>query len=222
MSSYKEYYTILTIDPSEYDRLFSTLTVKVSEFFREPGVFALLKEIISSRLSDAEGLRAWSCGCAFGSEVYSLGILLSECLRPEMFHRAKIFATDIDGDALNIARRAIYRDELMKNIGDEIRERYFLSTAEGYKVKYNLRDTVRFGVLDIVKDPPISRIDILLCRNLLIYFEKHLQRRVLEKLDYALKPGGILVLGKAETLPASVAQGYTEIKKKSRVYIKRT
>lgn len=108
----------------------------------------------------------------------------------------------------------------MLNVSDILRERYFFSSNGGYKVRYDIRDSVRFGNLNIVKDPPISKIDILFCRNLLIYFEKGLQITVLRKLDYALNPGGILVLGKAEAMPAPLSKHYSEIEKGSRIYIK--
>ncbi len=108
----------------------------------------------------------------------------------------------------------------MLNVPDLVRKRYFISFNGGYKVRYDIRDSVRFGSLNIVKDPPISKIDILFCRNLLIYFEKDLQMTVLKKFDYALSPGGLLVLGKAEALPALFEERYVEIEKGSRIYIK--
>ncbi|GAB4413235.1 MAG: hypothetical protein OHK0032_09300 [Thermodesulfovibrionales bacterium] len=221
ISSYNDYYRLLRSDPSEYGRLFSTITIKVSEFFREPWVFEFLREIIISRFSGTEGLRAWCCGCASGDEAYSLGILFAECLTPTALKGAKIFATDIDSNAIDAARRAIYREGSIKNVSDERRARYFISTDKGYKVRYDIRNILRFGILDIVRDPPISKIDILLCRNLLIYFEKDLQTKVIEKLHYALNPNGIVVLGRAEVLPAQFASCYEEIGDRTRIYIKR-
>ncbi|HBR15992.1 MAG: hypothetical protein A3G39_04990 [Deltaproteobacteria bacterium RIFCSPLOWO2_12_FULL_43_16] len=221
ISSYKEYYKILESDPKEYDKLFSTITVKVSEFFRETEVFDLLKTVITSEFSNAaKGLKTWCCGCAYGEEAYSLGIILNECLKPENLQNTKIFATDIDNESLDIARKGIYREELLQNVDSSLRDKYFIKINKGYKVKYIIRNMVRYGRLDIVKDFPLSKIDILFCRNLFMYFEKKLQREVFEKLDFALKPGGILVLGKAEILPASFLSRYKEIKERSRVYRK--
>lgn len=220
ISSYKDYYKILNSFPAEYDKLFSTITVKVSEFFREPYVFKLLKQALLSEYSDRKALRAWCCGCAYGEEAYSLGMLLNECLRPEGLQNTKIFATDIDNESLDIARKAIYREASMQNIGNATRERYFIKTGGGYQVKHNIRDMIRFGRIDIVRDTPLSKIDILFCRNLFIYFESSLQKKVFEKLNYALKAGGILVLGKAETLPAPFAHQYIEMADKSRIYKK--
>lgn len=221
ISCYYDYAKTLESDPAEYKRLLSTITIKVSEFFREPQVFALLKETIMSDLSGTEGLRAWCCGSAYGEEAYSLGIILAESLPPEKICRAKIFATDIDTEALDIARNAVYRKELLHNASGENMERYFIPAGNGFKVKYRIRDMVRFGRLDIVKDPPISKVDILFCRNLFIYLEKELQRDIFEKLDYALKPGGTLVLGKAEVMPAAfLSRNYREISKGSKIYKK--
>ncbi|MEK6673667.1 MAG: CheR family methyltransferase, partial [Nitrospirota bacterium] len=185
ISSYQDYSFLLDSDHSEYDRLFSVLTIKVSEFFREPRVFSLLKNATLSRLAGRDGLRAWSCGCAYGNEAYSIAILLAECLGLEKLRNAKIYATDIDNDALDIARAAVFHNDSMLNVSDIQRERYFFGFNGAYKVRYDTRDSVRFGSLNIVKHPPISKIDILFCRNLLIYFEKGLQMTVLRKLDYA-------------------------------------
>lgn len=220
-SSYREYYDTLKSNPAEYDRLLSALTIKVTEFFREPEVFDLLKEVIPPKASGPDELRAWCCGCAYGNEAYSLAILIAESLGLRKLRSTKICATDISGDAIDFGRKATYREGMMQNISDTIREKYFFQTPEGYKVKYNIRNSIRFGLLNIVKDPPISKIDIIFCRNLLIYFDKDLQKRVFEKLDYALNPGGVLVLGKAEALPASLAPRYAEFERKARVYIKR-
>jgi len=218
ISSYSDYHSVLESNPQEYGRLFSTVTIKVSEFFREPEVFDLLRELMPPFISSDEGVRAWSCACAHGEEAYSLGILLADSFGEEKLDNVRIFATDIDEGAIDIARKGVYREEYLQNLSYLIREKNFIISEGGYRVKYGIKDLVRFGRLDIVKDAPISKMDIILCRNLLIYFEKELQNRVLEKLDFALKPGGILVLGRAETLPPSLSSRYKEVREKSRVY----
>ena len=221
ISSYEDYYRILTSDPAEYERLFLSLTVKVSEFFRDPEVFDILKDAIALMAPDIrDGLRAWCCGCAYGEEAYSLAILFSECLKPEVLKNTKIFATDIDNKAIEAARKGIYIEDVLHNLSCAIRDKYFIKKELGYKVKYSLKDLVRFGQLDIVRNPPLSRIDILFSRNLFMYFEKELQKNVFEKLNFALKPGGLLVLGKSEVLPVQFMSNYREIKKSSRVYRK--
>ena len=221
ISSYEDYHKILESNPDEYEKLFSTITVKVSEFFREPEVFDLLaRELSSSEFYDKKGLRAWCCGCAYGEEAYSLGMLLHEYLKPESMQDTKIFATDIDNEALEVGRAGIYREELVYNVNNALRQRHFIKTDKGYKVRYDIRNKVRFGRIDIVKDPPLSKIDILFCRNLFIYFDHTLQKEVFQKLNFALKPGGIMVLGKVEIMPALFASDYQEIKEGSRVYRK--
>ncbi len=208
ISSYSEYSDLLDRDPSEYTRLFSNLTVKVSEFFREPSVFEFLAGEIGREFSPDEGIRAWCCGCAHGEEAYSLAILLSEFLGEEALRQTKIFATDLDHEAIDAARRGRYREESVANVSAERRERFFFMDGACQKVKYNIRNMVKFGVLDIVGSPSISKVKILFCRNVFIYFNKALQEKVFEKLDYALRPGGLLVLGKAEVVPSAFASGY--------------
>lgn len=220
ISSYKDYHSILESNPAEYNRLVSTITIKVSEFFRDPEVFDLLRELIGRDAPSGRLYRAWSCGCAHGEEAYSIGILLAEAAGIENLGDVRIFATDIDSGALDTARKGAYREDSMRNLCDTARNAYFHKSIKGYKVRDEIRHLVRFGTLDIVKDTPISKVDVLLCRNMLIYFEKELQRRVLEKLDFALKLGGILVLGAAEVLPLPFLSRYTEVKKGSRVYRK--
>ncbi len=208
--SYGEYSGLLDRDPSEYDRLFANLTIKVSEFFREPEVFDRLCDAVRERWRD-KALKVWCCGCGYGEEAYSIAILLSECLSLEAISNTKIFATDIDPEALDVARKALYRDEPLKNVRPDLLDKYF-SRADGlYKVKYGIRSLVKFGVLDIVRSPSISGVEVLFCRNLFIYFNKSLQAQVFEKLDYSLKPGGLLILGKAEVIPPLFAYKYVPV-----------
>lgn len=220
ISSYEEYSRLLNKDPREYERLFSNLTIKVSEFFREPEVFEALSRIIKESFKTM-ALKVWCCGCANGEEAYSIAILLSEKLAPEALSEARIFATDIDPEALDAARKAEYREEALRNVPGDMMKRYFLETGAQHKVRQNIRSLVKFGVLDIVQSPSISGVHILLCRNLFIYFNKTLQEQVFLKLDYSLKPGGVLVLGKAEVLPQSYSHRYTPVGEKQNIYIKR-
>lgn len=218
--SYKKYCQYLNDTPHEYEKLFSNLTIKVSEFFREPEVFGELCGIIKTNFSETV-LKVWCCGCAYGEEAYSAAILLSECLTPDAVKHTKVFATDIDGEALDQARKAQYREESLKNVPPDILEKYFFKADGQYKVKYNIRNLVKFGVLDIVGSPSISGVQILFCRNLFIYFNKSLQEQVFEKLDYSLRPGGIIVLGKAEVLPPSFAHRYSPVGERLNVFRKK-
>ncbi|MBI1910546.1 MAG: protein-glutamate O-methyltransferase CheR [Deltaproteobacteria bacterium] len=222
VSSYAEYCEVLKADPSEYNRLFSNITIKVSEFFREHEVFEFLCTAVRESFPDEKGLKIWSCGCAYGEEAYSLAILLTECLSADVLMKTKIFATDIDSEALEQARKALYREESLRNVTPAIRKKYFFMHDGLYKVKYNIRNLVKFGTLDIVRNPSISGVNILFCRNLFIYFNKALQEQVFEKLDYALKPGGLIVLGKAEVLPSVYSSKYTQLGLGTNIYRKNT
>lgn len=212
LSSVNEYVRFLDADPSEYLKLYSCLTIKVSEFFREPEVFEALCEILRSDFSGTP-LRAWCCASACGEEAYSLAILFSECLGIDALASTKVFATDIDQEALEYGRRATYRPESMQNVTPEVIERYFIRNDGQFKVKYTLRNIVKFGTLDIVRNPALSGMQIVFCRNLFIYFDKALQEKVFQKLDYALKPGGVLALGKAEVLPHPYSSKYKPVGK---------
>lgn len=220
ISSYRDYHSVLESDPAEYNNLISTITIKVSEFFRDPEVFDFLKELIGRDAPSWHLYRAWSCGCAHGEEAYSLAILLADSFGTGNMDKISVFATDADEKALDKARKGIYAEESIRNISHNLKNRYFEKSDKGYKLNHEIRHLVRFGALDIIRGNPISKVDLLLCRNLLIYFEKGLQGLVLKKLDFALKPGGILVLGTAETLPPSFSSRYTEIRQRSRVYRK--
>ncbi|MEK6531875.1 MAG: protein-glutamate O-methyltransferase CheR [Deltaproteobacteria bacterium] len=221
VSTYGEYSSILEANPSEYQTLFSNLTVRVSEFFREPPAFSFLENILQESFSAEEPIKAWSCGCANGEEAYSLAIILSNFLDAGAFMASKVFATDIDHGAVEQSRLAIYRDESLSNVEPHIKEMCFLRTHGQYKVKYNIRNIVKFGVLDIVTGSPIGRVQVLLCRNLFIYFNKGLQDAVFAKLDYSLMPGGILLLGRAELIPQCFSSGYTLLNKPFNIYRKK-
>lgn len=218
--SYRDYMSHLDSDRAEYDRLFSGITIKVSEFFREPEVFEKLCAMLTPEFAGAKGLKAWCCGCAYGEEAYSLAITLSECFGKEFLHNTKVYATDIDNDALDFARKGIYRVDSLRNLSPGILERYFAREGDYYRIDYGARGLIKFGTLDIVRNPSLSGINVLFCRNLFIYFDKALQEKVFGKLDYSLRKGGILVLGKAEVLPAAFAQGYEPIGKKLNIFRK--
>lgn len=209
-SSLDEYMALLESDPSEYHRLFSGMTVKVSEFFREPEVFAAISDILRGEMSSTP-VRAWSCGCAFGEEAYSLAILLSECLGIDALASSRVFATDIDPEALDAARRGAYRADSVENVPVEYLDRYFISQDGQHRVRGWMRNLVKFGTMDIVRSTPLSGMNLVLCRNLFIYFEKDLQEAVFSKLDYALRPGGVLALGKAEVMPHRYAARYEPV-----------
>lgn len=221
VSSCADYLEVLDSDKAEYARFFSSLTIKVSEFFREPEAFSALEAAMASFYRRYEGLRVWSCGAAYGEEAYTLAIILSEFLSPGALERTRIFATDIDGAALDCARKARYRDESLRNVSTERRRAYFEEEEGVFKVRFGIRNLVKFGCLDIVSHSPLLKIDVLACRNVFIYFNKRLQEEVFWKIDYALNPGGVLMMGKAEAIPSSFAYGYERLAACTNIYRKR-
>jgi len=226
IDSLGDYSARLDSDPEEYDRLFSTLTIQVSEFFREPRAFELLGSVLRDyvperRRAGAKEVRAWCCGCAGGEEAYSLAMLLADVTgRVDKDMGFKVFATDIDPGAVEKARKAVYREDSTLNVPPAFREGYMFPVEGAWKVKYDIRNLVKFGTLDIVRDTPISKIDVLVCRNLFIYFDKGLQDKVFDKLDYSLRPGGVMVLGKAEVLPPRFSRSYHSLGGRFNIYRK--
>ncbi|MBV9453557.1 MAG: PAS domain-containing protein, partial [Rubrobacter sp.] len=192
--------------PEEYHQLIGSFLIKVTEFFRDPEVFTYLKEEILPRLvneaqEEHRQLRIWSAGCATGEEAYSLAILVSEVLdsqEAELFN-ARIFATDMDEEAVNFARRGLYPASALSNLSEEQANKYFIRKNEGYEIKKSVRNKIVFGEHDLAQRSPFPRIDLVVSRNVLIYFAPELQRRALQVFAYSLRNGGYLVLGRAET-----------------------
>ena len=199
---YKDY---LEVRPEEFVELFNTILINVTSFFRDPQAWdvirtVVLPDIIANR-ADGEPIRVWSAGCATGEEAYTLAILLAEALGIEDFkQRAKIYATDVDEEALVQARHAAYSDRAVEAVPDDLKGRYLEKTDNLYIFRKDLRRLVIFGRHDLLNDAPISRIDLLACRNTLMYFNAETQARVLNRFHFALNDGGYLFLGRAETL----------------------
>jgi two-component system, chemotaxis family, CheB/CheR fusion protein len=198
-----DYARLLEQDGSEADRLFQDLLISVSSFFRDPEAFAALERDVVPKLFEGKGaddhVRVWVAGCATGEEAYSIAILLQEHAetlpdRPEI----QIFATDLDEDACRRARTGLYPGPIAADVSAERLERFFEPEAGGYRVKHVLRDVVLFAPHDVLQDPPFSKLDLVSCRNLLIYLGPEAQERVLLTFHYGLRPGGYLFLGTAE------------------------
>ncbi len=211
----------------EVAALFRDLMISVTSFFRDAEEFEDLSNHISGQLSQVpdDGYRIWIPGCATGEEVYSVAILMVEQMGGlEKFDETKlrIFATDIDANALAVGRRGFYLDAAASGIPEEYLEKYFVPTSGGYQVVKALRDRVVFTQHNLCSDPPFSNIDLVSCRNLLIYFNNVLQSKVIQRLHYALKTDGILFIGKSEPIVASseifqpVAQGVRIFKRRPR------
>jgi two-component system CheB/CheR fusion protein len=201
--NFAAYHELLEADPQEFDGLLNTILIKVTSFFRDPEAWEALKQEVLPKLlapRRREPIRIWSAGCASGEEPYSLAMLFAEALGAvEFARRVKIYATDLDAAALATARHAAYMPRDMESVPEALRQKYFERTDQQYTVSRELRKCVIFGRHNIVSDAPISRIDLLACRNLLIYLATDTQNAVLPRLHYALVDDGILFLGKAET-----------------------
>jgi two-component system CheB/CheR fusion protein len=203
--SIADYIDFLEVHPDEFEHLFNTVLINVTSFFRDPDAWSFLDdEALSALLSgkgDDEPIRVWSAACASGEEAYSLAIMLAEKLGIEAFRsRVKIYATDVDDEALTTARHGEYPASALTALGDDVRERYFEGSDGRYVFRSDLRRSIIFGRHDLIQDAPISRLDLLVCRNALMYFNAETQRRILARFHFALNNSGLLFLGKAEML----------------------
>ena len=200
----ESYLALLNRDSSETDRLVRELLIGVTSFFRDPTVWDALKEPIEKLVrskDERETIRVWVPGCASGEEPYSLAILFAEALRKAKRRlKVQIFASDLDSDALAVARRGIYPSSAAEQMNQSILRRYFTPLATEFSVKQGVREMIVFSRHNIIQDPPFSKLDMISCRNLFIYFTTDLQRRILERFHYALQSGGHLVLGKSEAI----------------------
>jgi two-component system CheB/CheR fusion protein len=182
------------------------MLIKVSSFFRDEEMWEALRAKILPQLiagkRHGDELRVWCAGCATGEEAYSVAISIAEVLGPAWATQpVKVFGTDADASAIATARRGIYAPQSLENVSPELLQRWFSSAADGMAVKKEIRRNLVFGVNDLVSDAPISRLDLLLCRNVFIYLDTSLQRRVLTRFHYSLRPEGVLVVGKSELIP---------------------
>ncbi|HLY34158.1 MAG TPA: CheR family methyltransferase [Jatrophihabitantaceae bacterium] len=204
IDDFDEYLDYLQVHPDEFTSLFNTILINVTSFFRDEEAWTYLQEsALPALLADIgdQPIRVWSAGCATGQEAYSLSMVLVEALGAAEFRqRVKIYATDVDEDALTIARQATYTDKELGGIPEGFVENYFEPVNGRHAFRKDLRRNVIFGRNDLVQDAPISRIDLLACRNSLMYFNAETQTRIVSRLGFALKPDGLLFLGKAEML----------------------
>jgi two-component system, chemotaxis family, CheB/CheR fusion protein len=205
VESYSEYVNFLEANPREFVALFNTILINVTSFFRDPETWDHLREEVLPELIESipeeEPIRVWSAGCASGEEAYTAAIVLLEALGEDAFRRrVKIYATDIDEEALAEARAAVYPEKAIADLPQEVAEKYFVKHSAGVAFRPDLRRSVIFGRNELLQDAPISRIDLLLCRNVLMYFRVEAQTRILSQLNFALRDRGFLFLGKSEML----------------------
>jgi two-component system, chemotaxis family, CheB/CheR fusion protein len=201
----RDYLRFAAKHPEEYQRLTSSFLIKVTEFFRDPELFdqlrdEILPQIIAEARENGREVRLWSAGCATGEEAYSLAILVHEAIGGEIDEwTVRVFATDLDGDAVAFARRGVYPAASFRHLPPELVARHFSKLDGEHEVRSQIRALVVFGQHDLALRAPFPRIDLVLCRNVLIYFTAELQRRALQLFAFSLRNGGWLALGKAET-----------------------
>jgi two-component system, chemotaxis family, CheB/CheR fusion protein len=205
VDGYEAYREYLEAKPEEFAELFNTILINVTSFFRDPEHWRnladnVLPELIETR-NPAEPFRVWSAGCASGEEAYTVAVLLAEALGRERFVAdVKIYATDADEAALREGRHASYVPKKIENVPEELLERYFEYVNGRFVFRKELRRAVVFGRHDLIQDPPISRVDLLVARNTLMYFSATTQRHILSNFHFALRDYGVLFLGKSEVL----------------------
>jgi chemotaxis methyl-accepting protein methylase len=218
------YVSYLQENPQELELLFKELLIGVTSFFRDPAEWAILKGDAIPRLLAARPaggvLRAWSAGCSTGEEAYSLAIIFKEALeevQPAGSFTLQIFATNPDRDAIDRARLGVYPADIATDVSPERLRRYFVPDGNGYRVGKEIRQMVTFATHNVISDPPFGKLDILICRNLLIYLTSEIQKKILSHFNYSLNPDGVLFLGSAESVGTS-SDLFTPLGKTSRLY----
>ncbi|MET7702967.1 CheR family methyltransferase [Streptomyces sp. NPDC005485] len=205
VASYPDYRDRLETDSGEFNALFNTILINVTSVFRDPDAWTFLQrevvpEVIAQREPDEE-IRVWSAGCSSGEEAYSLAIMFAEALgNEEAMSRVKIYGTDVDEEALREARSGLYSAKALEPLSVELRDKYFECNGARFSFRSDLRRRVIFGRHDITRDAPISRLDLLVCRNTLMYFNVEAQTQIIDRFHFALREDGFLFLGKAEML----------------------
>ena len=221
------YVRYLQENPQEVELLFKELLIGVTSFFRDPAAWEQLQEeaipaLLAGRPAGG-ALRAWSAGCSTGEEAYSLAIAFKEALeqvKPKESFTLQIFATDLDRDAIDKARQGVYPANITADVSPERLRRFFIKEENGYRVGKEIREMVTFATQNVIMDPPFTKLDILICRNLLIYLTPELQKKLLPLFHYSLNPGGVLFLGSAETV-STFTDLFAPLNIKSRLFRRR-
>jgi two-component system CheB/CheR fusion protein len=217
------YITYLEQTPGEVVNLYNDLLIHVTRFFREPDSFAALARDVLPNIEIRPDVpvRVWVAGCATGEEVYSLAILLHETLGDRLGEvRVQIFGTDVSESAVEYARHGLYPASIAGDVSAERLRRFFMKIDGGYRVTKALRDMCVFARQDLTRDPPFSRLDLICCRNVLIYMDMRLQKKLLSMFHYALKPNGVLLLGHAESIGYN-SELFSLMDKKHRIFRKK-
>jgi two-component system CheB/CheR fusion protein len=221
-----EYVKLLRDESGEIEQLYGDLLIRVTSFFRDPEVFEVLqRDILPALMKDrpeVSPIRVWVPGCATGEEVYSLAISLSEIVSDRGWAcPVQIFGTDISDAAIEAARAAVYPESAITNVSPERLRRYFTKTDGGFRVAKAIRDCCVFARQNLTKDPPFSRLDLISCRNVMIYLGLVLQRKVMAIFNYALRPNGYLLLGSSETI-GDFGDLFGPVDRKHKIYQKKS
>jgi two-component system CheB/CheR fusion protein len=224
LASMAEYEDFARRNPAELDLLFKEMLIGVTGFFRDPAVWQALRDTalpeLFSRNAAGTRFRAWVIGCSTGEEAYSLAMVFqeaNEAVAGTMHFTLQIFATDLSADAIAVARRGRYPAQIAGDVDPDRLARFFRPDADGFVVDNSIREMVLFAQHDVILDPPFTKIDILSCRNLIIYFTTDLQRRLVPLFHYCLRSGGVMILGKSETVgPWQANFGFLDAK--ARIY----
>jgi two-component system CheB/CheR fusion protein len=218
------YVFFLQDNPNELDILFKEFLIGVTNFFRDATVWEFLKEKtlpdLFNELPNGYALRAWITGCSTGEEAYSLAILFKEAYEKVKQHKIlsfQIFATDIDADAIEIARKGVFSHNISSDVSSERLGQFFNRSDSNYSIITSIREMIVFAPHNVIKDPPFTKMDFILCRNLLIYMENELQKKLANLFYYSLNPGGILLLGNAENINTE-EKLFVEIDNKLKLY----
>ncbi len=206
LADYSQYVNYLRENPHEIDVLFNELLIGVTKFFRDEAAYKALKEKLHHVLQskrEGEPIRVWIAGCSTGEEAYSMAIILMEyvsSLKALKIPKIQIFATDLDLFAIEQARTGLYRGNIIADVSPERIERFFIKKSDSYLVKKELREMIVFAQHNIIKDAPFTRLDLLCCRNVMIYLTTELQKKIIPVFHYSLNSGGILFMGPAESI----------------------
>jgi two-component system, chemotaxis family, CheB/CheR fusion protein len=225
ISTVKEYTEYLRTNPKELQALLDDILIGVTNFFRESQTFAILEEKIFPSLLNRtknEPIRIWIPGCSTGEEVYSIAITLQELIetRNNTEVTAKIFGTDLSQKNIDKARQAVYCKNIEENVSRERLHRFFDIINGNYQIKKTVRDICIFAKQDLTQEPSFSNLDMICCRNVLIYFDSTLQEKITPTFHFALKPNGFLVLGESESI-GRFTELFSPFEKKNSIYVRK-
>ncbi|GAC1310700.1 MAG: chemotaxis protein CheB [Mucilaginibacter sp.] len=226
LPDYDSYVNYLQDNPQEADTLFNELLIGVTKFFRDAPAFDSLKSKFAKIIQHKKNkdvIRVWISGCATGEEAYSVAMLMIECLDgadPKIHPKIQIYATDLDAEALNTARAGVYHGNIAADVSPERINRFFTKTEDQFLVKKELREMIVFAQHNLIKDAPFIKLDLLCCRNIMIYFTTELQKKIIPLFYYALNPGGMLLMGPAETI-GGFTDMFSPIDPKWKLFVRR-